>query len=75
MKLLHVGAAAPPACYILLLLSISRLWFRVRGRALSADLGPVVHCDLTLCVASLRRMIGFTHFSLCFSNITWKLAV
>lgn len=41
----------------------------------SVDLGRVVHGDLTLCVASLRRMIGFTHFSLGFSKITWTLAV
>lgn len=44
----------------------------MRSRADSAERRSV-HCDLTLCVASLRRMIGFTHFSLCFSKITRML--
>lgn len=45
------------------------------GCALNVGLGRVVHCDLTPCVASLRRMIGFAHFSLCFSKITRMLRV
>lgn len=39
------------------------------GCALGAHHGRV-HCDLTLCVTTHCRMIGFTRFSLCFSKIT-----
>lgn len=39
------------------------------GCALGAHHGRA-HCDLTLCVDTHCRMIGFTHFSLCFSKIT-----